>query len=159
VTGYKLEGRGSIPGSSEIFSSAQRADRLWGPPSLKFNGYRGSFPGGKAAGMWSSPHLHLLQKSRYLHCPVRLHSVVLNLLRTRTTLSLTLPYIYMSYYVNKVAEWSQDSSIGIVTDYKLDGRGSIPGRSKIFLFCMASRLALGLTQPHIQWVPGTPSTR
>jgi hypothetical protein len=24
-------------------------DRLWGPPSLLYNGYRGSYPGGKIA--------------------------------------------------------------------------------------------------------------
>jgi len=29
--------------------------RLWGPPSLLSNGYRGSFIGGKAAGAWSWP--------------------------------------------------------------------------------------------------------
>jgi hypothetical protein len=49
---------------------------------------------------------------------------------------------------------SQDSSVGIVTGYGLDGRGSIPGRDKIFLFSIASRPALGPTQRPIQWVPG-----
>jgi hypothetical protein len=38
--------------------------------------------------------------------------------------------------------------------YGLDSRGSIPGMGKIFLFSTASRLALGLTQPPIEWVPG-----
>jgi hypothetical protein len=38
--------------------------------------------------------------------------------------------------------------------YGLDGQGSISGKEKIFLFCTASRLALGLTQPPIQWMPG-----
>ena len=36
----------------EIFRS--RPDRLWGPPSLLYNGYR-VFPGGKAAGAWRWP--------------------------------------------------------------------------------------------------------
>jgi hypothetical protein len=36
--------------------------------------------------------------------------------------------------------------------YGLKGRGSIPGRGKVFLFSIASRPALGPTQPPIQWV-------
>jgi hypothetical protein len=40
-----------------------------------------------------------------------------------------------------------------VTGYRLDGRSSSPGRSKIFLPCSASILALGPAQP-IRWVPG-----
>jgi hypothetical protein len=47
-----------------------------------------------------------------------------------------------------------DSSVGITTGYGLDGRGSNPGRGKIFVFSKASRPALGTTQPPIQWVPG-----
>jgi hypothetical protein len=31
-----------------VFSSPNHPDQLWGPPSFLFNGYRGSFPGGKA---------------------------------------------------------------------------------------------------------------
>jgi hypothetical protein len=50
ATGYRLDGRSSIPGRDKIFSSPQRPDRLWGPPSLLFNGYRGSFPGVKQPG-------------------------------------------------------------------------------------------------------------
>jgi hypothetical protein len=38
ATGYGLDGRGSIPGKGKIFSSAQRPDRLWGPPSPLSNG-------------------------------------------------------------------------------------------------------------------------
>jgi len=40
---------GSNPGRDEIFRT--RSDRLWGPPSLLYNGYR-VFPGGKVAGAW-----------------------------------------------------------------------------------------------------------
>jgi hypothetical protein len=49
------------------------------------------------------------------------------------------------------APGSRDSAVGIATGYRLDGRCSIPGRDKIFLFT-ASRPALGSTQPPIQWV-------
>jgi hypothetical protein len=48
---------------------------------------------------------------------------------------------------------SRDSSVGIATDYGLDGRGSFSGRKKyIFLSSTASRLALGPAQPPIQCV-------
>jgi hypothetical protein len=36
--------------------------------------------------------------------------------------------------------------------YRLNDQGSIPGRSNVFLFSITSRLALGLTQPPIQWI-------
>jgi len=37
------------------FSSPPRPDRLWGPPNLLPNGYRGSSHGGEAAEAWSWP--------------------------------------------------------------------------------------------------------
>jgi hypothetical protein len=43
VTGYGLDSPGSIPGSARFFSSPQR---LWGPPSLLFNEYRGALSSG-----------------------------------------------------------------------------------------------------------------
>jgi hypothetical protein len=35
----------------------------------------------------------------------------------------------------------------------LDGQDSIPNKGKIFLYSTRSRLALGPTQPPLQWVP------
>ena len=43
------------------------------------------------------------------------------------------------------------SSVGIATDYGLDGAGSSPGGDEIFRL---SRPALGSTQPPVKWVPG-----
>jgi hypothetical protein len=41
--------------------------------------------------------------------------------------------------------WSLDSSVGRAMGYRPDGRGSIPDMGNIFLFCTASRLAMGPT--------------
>ena len=43
------------------------------------------------------------------------------------------------------------SSVGIATDYGLDGPGSNPGGDEIF---RPSRPAIGPTQHPVKWVPG-----
>jgi hypothetical protein len=61
--------------------------------------------------------------------------------------------------MNPIYLWkkSHDSSVGIVLDYRLDSQCSgvqLPAGLGIFLFTIMSRMALGLTQPPVQWVPG-----
>jgi hypothetical protein len=53
---------------------------------------------------------------------------------------------------NVMYEWG--SSVSMMSDYRLDERGSILGRGKGIFFPLASvsRTALGPTQPPVQWV-------
>jgi hypothetical protein len=53
AAGYGLDDRGvgvRVPVGARILSSPLHPDRLWGSPSLLFNGYRWIFPEGKAVG-------------------------------------------------------------------------------------------------------------
>jgi hypothetical protein len=63
--------------------------------------------------------------------------------------------IDLKFILRKLLKRSRNSSVGIVMGYGLDGRVSIPGRSKRFFSFPVSRPVLGPTQPIIQWVHGT----
>jgi len=58
-------------------------------------------------------------------------------------------FVVISWYFHPECGWG--SSVGIVTDYGLDGSGLNPGGDEIF---RPSGLALVSTQPPVKWVPG-----
>jgi hypothetical protein len=76
----KRDGRGSIPGRDKrFFSTLQRPDRLWGPPSLVSYGYRRLLPRGYSSrGVKRTTHLHQMPRSRMME------------------LYLTPPYVFMA---------------------------------------------------------------
>ena len=61
----------------------------------------------------------------------------------------TITYTYVHYIFIYLC--GPAISVGIATDYGLDGPGSNPGGDEIF---RPSRPALGPTQTPVQWVPG-----
>ena len=60
---------------------------------------------------------------------------------------MLLNYYYYYYYY--YYHYGPDSTVGIATDYVLDGPGSNPGGDEIF---RSSRPAMGPTQPPVKWV-------
>lgn len=82
--GYGLDVRGSIPGRGMRFFFYPRCpDRLWGPPTLLFNGVWGLFlQAVKRPGREAFRSLTLVLRSQnfelYFHSPTRFNGVMLN---------------------------------------------------------------------------------
>jgi hypothetical protein len=106
--GYGLEDWGvgvRVSKGSRIFSSPNRADRLWGLPNLLSNGYRGLFPGCKAARAWSWSLTSRQCRGQenvdlYINSAICLHNVMLNSLSTGKMLPF---YIFTSVHFSKIS--------------------------------------------------------
>jgi hypothetical protein len=144
---------GSIPGVIGIFHWHKLlpiALWSWGWLSLQQKWVPGIFPGGKDGRCVRLTTLPL-------SCAVVMKSGNLNFLEPSGPLQAcngaALPlYIYVCVCVCEcVCVCGPGSSVGIATDYGLNGPGSNPGGYAIF---RPSRPAVGPTQPPVKWLPG-----
>jgi hypothetical protein len=98
-----------------------------------------------------SSYLRILYQNK-IHC---LSSRLSNPLRIthmrRHRLRVSENAMLKGIFVDVRTRQGPGSSVGIATDYGLDGLGSNPGGDETF---RSSRPALGSTQPPVQWVPG-----
>jgi hypothetical protein len=69
-----------------------------------------------------------------------------------TTLMFLCILRLLHTFITDISWVGQGNAVGIATCYGLDGSGMNPGDGRDFPH--PSRLALGSTQPPIQWVPG-----
>jgi len=82
--------RGLNPGTDKwLFSAPKLPDRVWGPPSLLFNGYRRSFLGVNSRGANLTTYLHLVPKLR-MNGAIRLISLHAFIARTGKILPFTI---------------------------------------------------------------------
>ena len=79
---------------------------------------------------------------------MKFYCIIKNSLAIREKLYFFTHGLKFSLSISKIS--GPGSSVGIATDYGLDGPGSNPGWDEIF---RRSGPALGPTQPPVKWVP------
>jgi hypothetical protein len=94
IAGWPRGGGSSVCGIKNFLFSTSSRQALRDHPTSYPKGSGGSFPGGIAAGEWSSPLTSGQCRGQenvdlYIHSPICLHGVVLNQLSTGTTLPFT----------------------------------------------------------------------
>jgi len=70
---------------------------------------------------------------------------------SQRVLGLPIGLLDMGFHLLINSVCGPGSSVGIATDYGLDGPGSNPGGDEIF--CQY-RPAMGHTEPPVKWIPG-----